>query len=79
MAKHPQPYFRAQRGTWCVHLDGKQIALGADEKEAFTLYHKLMTERASPSYAVLTKFRRFSGVLSPQVVNWQRDVCQSVL
>jgi integrase len=53
MAKHPQPYFRAQRGTWCVQLDGKQITLGADEKEAFTLYHKLMSERASPAPRVL--------------------------
>jgi hypothetical protein len=34
---------------------------------------------ANPSYAVQTIFQRFSGVFSPQVVNWQRHVCQAAL
>jgi len=29
--------------------------------------------RLSPSYAVQTKFRRFFGVFSTQVVIWKRD------
>jgi hypothetical protein len=43
--KFPQLYFRAQRGTWCVQLGGKQITLGADRDEALREYHRLMAER----------------------------------
>ena len=45
MAKFPRPYFRSQRGTWCVQLDGKQITLGSDQAEAFREYHRLMAMR----------------------------------
>ena len=44
MAKFPKPYFRSQRGTWCLQLHGKQITLGPEEKEAFRLYHQLMAD-----------------------------------
>lgn len=43
--KFPQPYFRAQRGTRCVQLGGKQITLGEDRDEALREYHRLMAER----------------------------------
>ena len=52
MAKFPQPYFRAQRGTWCVQLDGRQITLGPDRDEAFRAYHKLMVGERSSSQPV---------------------------
>jgi hypothetical protein len=43
--RFPQPYFRAQRGTWCVQVGGRQITLGDDRDEAFREYHRLMAER----------------------------------
>ena len=47
MAKFPQPYFCAQRGTWCVQLDTRQITLGPDRDEAFRKYHNLMAGQRS--------------------------------
>jgi integrase len=44
MPHHPKPYYRAQRKTWCVQIDGKQISLGPDRDEAFRTYHRLMAE-----------------------------------
>jgi hypothetical protein len=44
-AKFPRPYFRSQRGTWCVQLRGRQITLGSDRDEAFRLCHRMMAEQ----------------------------------
>jgi integrase len=41
----PQPWFRAGKGAWFVYLDGRQINLGKDEKEAFRKFHLLMAGR----------------------------------
>lgn len=38
----PRPYYRAQRGTWCVQIGDRQITLGSDRTEAFAAYHRLM-------------------------------------
>jgi hypothetical protein len=46
-SKFPQPYFRAQRGTWGVQVGGKQITLGEDREEAFREYHRNKVERVS--------------------------------
>lgn len=48
MPKFPKPYFRSQRGTWCVQIGGKQITLGPDKDEAMKLYHQLMAGRDEP-------------------------------
>ncbi|MEZ6101618.1 MAG: tyrosine-type recombinase/integrase [Pirellulaceae bacterium] len=44
---HPKPFFRASRGTWHVQIEGKQINLGRDRKDAFDRYHKLMQQQPS--------------------------------
>lgn len=49
----PKPYFRVQRGTWAVQIDGRQISLGKDKEAAMTLYHKLMGERQELPKTVL--------------------------
>ena len=49
-------------------LAGAFIALGA-----------IFSTTVSPSYAVRTIFSGFWRQFSAQVLNWQRDVCQSVL
>lgn len=40
--KMPRPFFREQRGTWCVQIGKKQHNLGADKAQAFAEYHRLM-------------------------------------
>lgn len=60
MARFPKPYFRKQRGTWAVQLDGQQVGLGPDRDEAFRLYHKLMADRKNAPAP--------SSILGPTVV-----------
>jgi integrase len=45
----PKPYYRSQRGTWCVQIKGKQITLGADKEAAWAEYHRLMLDRGHPA------------------------------
>lgn len=40
-----QPFYRSSRRLSYVQLDGKQINLGPDEKEAWRRYHGMMTAR----------------------------------
>ena len=44
MARKPKPWYRKQTKTWFVTLNGKQINLGEDKKEAEKLFHKLLSE-----------------------------------
>lgn len=37
-----QPFWRAQRNTWAVLFQGRQVNLGKDKVEAFRKYHALM-------------------------------------
>jgi len=38
----PTPWYRKQNQTWYVQIEGRQIRLGKDKKEAFAEYLKLM-------------------------------------
>ena len=40
-----KPFYRESRKLWYVQIDGKQINLGPDKKDAFEQYKKLITER----------------------------------
>ena len=45
MSHYPKPYWRSQRGTWCVQIAGKQITLAKGQEsraEAYREYHRLM-------------------------------------
>lgn len=44
----PKPWFRPSRNTWYVQVNGKQINLGSDEKEAFRKYHEMMARPTAP-------------------------------
>jgi integrase len=72
MNRFPQPYFRSQRGTWCVQLDGKQITLGRDKNEAFREYHRLMLNRgeASPPTAVQQPDALLVATALDQFLDW---------
>ena len=43
MARLPKPWFRNDRNSWFVSIDGVRHNLGPDKKAAFTLFHSLMT------------------------------------
>lgn len=40
-----KPFYRESRRLWYVQLDGRQINLGSDEKEAWRRYHEMMADR----------------------------------
>ena len=40
-----KPFYRESRRLWYVQLDGRQINLGSDEKEAWRRYHEMMATR----------------------------------
>ena len=45
MKKHPLPYYRAQRDTWCVQIGKRQITLAKGREaqdEAWEVYHREM-------------------------------------
>lgn len=42
MKKFAKPWFRPSRNTWYVTLDGKQINLGRNQKQAFEQYKQLL-------------------------------------
>jgi len=44
MPHHPKPWYRSDRGVWCVQLHGKQVNLGSDHEAAFARYHELMSK-----------------------------------
>lgn len=89
MLKFPQPYFRSQRSTWCVQIDGKQITLGADREEAFRLYHMLMaegqshlplTKAATPLITILDLFLDWCQKhKANRTYAWYRDYLQSFI
>lgn len=43
--RQPKPYFRKQKQTWYVQIDGRQISLGRDRQAAWQRYHELMAGR----------------------------------
>lgn len=69
----PEPYFRSQRGTWCVRIGGRQITLGRDRDAAFREYHRLMAQeepapRTQPEHAlVVTVYDAYLDWLSHRV------------
>ena len=69
MPKFPKPYFRSQRGTWCVQIAGKQITLGPDKEEAFREYHRLMAADATPAPSASNSHSLVVSVLD-QYLDW---------
>jgi chorismate mutase-like protein len=48
IVKRPEPFYRPKRRRWYVQIDGKQINLGPDEKQAYQRYDLLMAARSLP-------------------------------
>jgi integrase len=45
MPREPKPYYKKSHKRWYVKINGVHHPLGADEKEAWTEYHRLMAGR----------------------------------
>ncbi|MGD9855051.1 MAG: hypothetical protein AB7U20_08895 [Planctomycetaceae bacterium] len=43
MARRAKPWYRRDRRSWFVSLDGVRHHLGADKKAAFDRFHAMMT------------------------------------
>ena len=51
MARRPQPWYRKNRGVWCVTINGTRHNLGPDKDEAFRRFYELM-RRPAPQQTV---------------------------
>jgi integrase len=54
-----KPFYRRQRGTWVVRIDGKLVSLGPDKAEAWKLWHTLASGPADTSPAAADVIDRF--------------------
>lgn len=70
-----EPFFREQRKTWCVFLNGKQHSLGKDKTKAFEQWHALMagTAPADDGTKVVEIVDQFLDIVTQQVAKKQRS------
>ncbi|QDS92514.1 Tyrosine recombinase XerD [Roseimaritima multifibrata] len=47
MPRKPKPFFRKQTKSWYCSINGRQISLGKDKKQAEQKFYELMTDRES--------------------------------
>src|SRR5262245_4848262 len=40
----PKPWFRKQKNCWYVQINGRQLSLGPDEKQAWKKFHRLVAD-----------------------------------
>ncbi len=71
MPHFPKPYFRKNRQTWTVQINGHQHNLGRDRDAAFKQYHELM---ATPTPAVAPPPIPSGSVLS--IIDKYLDWCK---
>jgi integrase len=60
---YPKPYFRPNRQTWYVQIDGKEYTLGRDETAAWQKYHELMAARGKKQPAPQQTVRTVVSIL----------------
>jgi hypothetical protein len=51
MSRQPKPWFRADRGSWFVTVNGTRHNLGEDKKLAFDRFYELMRTPAASKIA----------------------------
>ena len=82
MPHFPKPYFRKNRQTWTVQINGHQHNLGRDRDAAFKQYHELMATPTpqeapqKPSGSVLSIIEKYLDWCkehrSPATFEWYR-------
>jgi integrase len=83
MSRTPKPWWRKERRSWFVMLDGRQVNLGPNRGEAFRRFHQLMTQprpRKVPGESVLGVIDAYldwcSKHRSDDTYRWYRDRLQ---
>lgn len=87
MPHYPKPWFRRDRGSWFVQVNGKQVNLGADKDGAFKAYHALL---AAPKPVLRTGSPLVAELIdlflewcqkhrAPRSYDFYRERCQSFL
>ncbi len=85
MPHFPKPFFRRSRRVWSVQIDGKQVNLGPDRKQAFARYHVLMRGhhkeiQDEPVVVVLESFLDWTQQnTAPRTYDWYRRHAQIFL
>lgn len=80
MSRLPQPWYRKDRKSWFVTIDGHRHNLGPNQKQAFTLFHRLMAaprHRSTCGDSLISLIERFLDYTekhrSPCTYRWYRD------
>ncbi len=62
MARQPGLWFRKQTGWWCTTVDGEQVKLSQDKKEAQQKLYELLSGRREKAETVLPTFRKIGDL-----------------
>ena len=65
MARTPKPWFREDRQSWFVTINGERINLGPDEEEAKRQFHELMARPPKPRSAAKSPSGDYIPVTNP--------------
>ncbi len=83
MSRTPKPWWRKERRSWFVMLDGRQVNLGPDRAEAFRRFHQLMSQPRPKQVARECVLGVIDGYLdwcskhrSDDTYRWYRDRLQ---
>lgn len=86
MARQPKPWWRKDRKTWCVTINGKRHSLGPDRDAAFKKFHELMARpdatpiKSESVAALMDKFLDWTKAnRAPATYDWYLDRCQGFL
>ena len=89
MPHYPKPYYRPNRQTWFVQIDGREHTLGRDKDAAWQKYHELMAARGqqpvvppvADAKTVVVALERFMGHVeanrSPRTYEFYQRVLKS--
>lgn len=67
MARQPKPWFRTDRGVWCVTIDGVRHNLGPNRRDAFAHFRELQRQ---PARKRTTATRTSLILLADEFLDW---------
>lgn len=86
MSRTPKPWWRRERRSWFVMLDGQQVNLGSDRDQAYQKFHELMAQPrrrplASDSVAAVCDayLDWVAEHRSPDTYRWCKDRLQAFI
>ncbi len=86
MARTPKPWYRKDRKSWFVTIDGKRHNLGNDREQAFKRYHELMIQPKAPKISYDSLALMVDTFLewnlkhrAKRTFDWYKERCESFL